>query len=78
VRHRPDQQAPGIQPLSQTSISQRPFGTLLPTLEDATSVASGLIGKAAWAFERILGAALPCAESADFVRAMEERWKAQI
>lgn len=50
----------------------------LPTLEDVTSVAPGLVGKAAWAFERILGSAMPCAESADFIRAMEERWKTQI
>jgi transcriptional regulator with XRE-family HTH domain len=47
-------------------------------IEDVTSTAPGLIHKAAVAFERILGAALPCAESADFIRAMEERWKTQI
>jgi hypothetical protein len=50
----------------------------LPALEDVTSTAGGLVGKAAWAFERILGSAMPRTESADFIRAMEERWKAQI
>jgi hypothetical protein len=50
----------------------------LPALEDVTSTAPGLVGKAAWAFERILGSAMPRAESADFIRAMEERWKTQI
>lgn len=50
----------------------------LPTLEDVASVAPGLIDRAAVAFERILGAALPRAESANFIRAMEEQWKTQI
>jgi hypothetical protein len=50
----------------------------LPALEDVTSTAGDLVGKAAWAFERILGSAMPRTESADFIRAMEERWKTQI
>jgi transcriptional regulator with XRE-family HTH domain len=50
----------------------------LPALEDVTSTAGHLAGKAAWAFERILGSAMPCTESADFIRAIEEQWKTQI
>jgi transcriptional regulator with XRE-family HTH domain len=50
----------------------------LPALEDVTSTAGGLVGKATWAFERILGAAMPRAGSLDLIRTAEERWKAQI
>jgi transcriptional regulator with XRE-family HTH domain len=50
----------------------------LPALEDVTSTAGDLVGKATWAFERILGAAIPRAESLDLIQAAEERWKAQI
>ncbi len=50
----------------------------LPTLEDMTSTAPDLVDKAAWAFERILGSAMPCAESLDFIQTMEEQWKARI
>jgi len=50
----------------------------LPALEDVTSTAGALVGKATWAFERILGAAMPRAESLDLIRTAEERWKAQI
>jgi hypothetical protein len=50
----------------------------LPALEDVTSTAGRLVGKATWAFERILGAAMPRAGSLDLIRTAEERWKAQI
>jgi hypothetical protein len=50
----------------------------LPALEDVTSTAGDLVAKATWAFERILGAAMPRAESLDLIRTAEERWKAQI
>jgi hypothetical protein len=36
------------------------------------------VGKVTVAFERILGAALPRAESLTLVRTMEEQWKTQI
>ena len=50
----------------------------LETVEDMTSTAAGLVGKVTVAFERILGAALPCAESLALVRTMEEQWKTWI
>ena len=50
----------------------------LETVEDMTSTASDLVGKVTVAFERILGAALPRAESLALVQAMEEKWKTQI
>jgi transcriptional regulator with XRE-family HTH domain len=50
----------------------------LETVEDMTSTAPGLVGKVTVAFERILGAALPCAESLALVRTMEEQWKTRI
>jgi hypothetical protein len=50
----------------------------LPALQDVTSTAGDLVGKATWAFERILGAAMPCAESLALIRAMEEQWKTRI
>jgi transcriptional regulator with XRE-family HTH domain len=50
----------------------------LTALEDVTSTAPGLVGKALRAYEQILGAALPRAESLDLIRTAEERWKAQI
>ncbi len=50
----------------------------LTTLEDVTSTAPGLVGKALRAYEQILGAAMPRAGSLDFIRTAEERWKAQI
>lgn len=50
----------------------------LTTLRDVTSTAPDLVRDAVQAYERILGAALPCAESLDFVRTMEEQWKTQI
>lgn len=48
----------------------------LTTLEDLTSAKPERVGKAMRAFERILGAAMPRAESLTFVRTMEEQWKA--
>jgi hypothetical protein len=50
----------------------------LSALEDMTSTAPDLVGKVTVAFERILGAAMPRAESLDLIRTAEERWKAQI
>ena len=50
----------------------------LETVEDMTSTAPGLVGKVTVAFERILGAALPYAESLALVRTMEEQWKTRI
>ena len=50
----------------------------LPAREDVTSTAGHLVGKATWAFERILGAAMPRAESLDLIRTAEGRWKVQI
>lgn len=51
---------------------------VLCAFEDVTTTADRQVGKAVRAFERLLGTALPCAESLDFVQAMEEQWKAQI
>lgn len=50
---------------------------VLNALEDVTTTAVRQVGKARRAFERLLGAALPCAESLEFVQAMEAQWKAQ-
>ncbi len=50
----------------------------LETVEDMTSTAPDLVGKVTVAFERILGAAMPRAESLDLIPTAEERWKAQI
>ena len=50
----------------------------LETVEDMTSTAPGLVGKVTVAFERILGAALPCAESLALIRTVEEQWKTRI
>jgi hypothetical protein len=51
---------------------------VLNALEDVTTTAPRQVGKAMRAFERLLGAALPYAESLEFIRAMEAQWKAQI
>jgi transcriptional regulator with XRE-family HTH domain len=45
------------------------------TLEDVTGRAPETVNKAMQAFERILGAALPRADSLDFTREMESQWK---
>jgi transcriptional regulator with XRE-family HTH domain len=50
----------------------------LSALEDITSTASDRTDKMTMAFERILGAAMPRAESLDLIRTAEERWSAQI
>jgi hypothetical protein len=50
----------------------------MTTIEDITSTAGDLVAKAMRAFERMLGAALPRAESLDRVQVAEETWKAQI
>jgi hypothetical protein len=51
---------------------------LTTTLEDIPTTAPDMVEKAALAYDRLLGAALPQDESIAFVRTMEEQWKAQI
>ena len=50
----------------------------MTTLQDVTSTSPDLVSNAMQAYERILGAAMPRAESLDFTRGMEEQWKTQI
>ena len=50
----------------------------LTTIRDVSSTASDLVDETTQSWERILGAALPCAESVDFVRAQEDQWKKHI
>jgi hypothetical protein len=50
----------------------------LSALEDMTSTAPDLVGKMTVAFERILGAAMPRAESLALIQAVEEQWKTQV
>lgn len=50
----------------------------LSALEDVTSTTTDLVSKAIRAYERILGSALPRAESLDLIRTAEETWKTQI
>ena len=50
----------------------------LETVEDMTSTAPDLVGKVTVAFERILGAAMPRAESLALIQATEEQWKTQV
>jgi hypothetical protein len=47
-------------------------------IEDVTSTDRDLVSKAAVAFERILGAALPRSDSLSLIRSAEGQWKAQI
>jgi hypothetical protein len=47
-------------------------------IEDVTSTDRDLVDKTMLAFERILGAAMPRAESHALIRSAEEQWKAQI
>jgi hypothetical protein len=47
----------------------------LTTLRDVSSTAPDLVDDTTQAFERILGAALPRADSLEFVREMESQWK---
>jgi transcriptional regulator with XRE-family HTH domain len=49
----------------------------LETVEDVTSTAPELVGKVMRAYERILGAALPRAESLALIRTAEEKWKTE-
>jgi transcriptional regulator with XRE-family HTH domain len=51
---------------------------LLGALRDVTSTASDLVTVAVQTFERILGSALPRAESRNFILEAEQRWKAKI
>jgi hypothetical protein len=50
----------------------------LETVEDVTSTAPHLVRKVTEAYERLLGAALPRAESLAIVRTAEQTWKTQI
>ncbi|MGH3201751.1 MAG: helix-turn-helix domain-containing protein [Streptosporangiaceae bacterium] len=50
----------------------------LTTLEDVTSTAENMTIKAMQAFDRILGAASPCADSLGYIRTAEQEWKTQI
>lgn len=50
----------------------------LPTLRDVTSTAPDLVDSAMQVFERILGYAMPCGDSLDFLRTQEDQWKARI
>jgi hypothetical protein len=50
---------------------------LTTAVRDITSTAEDVVTEAVQRFERLLGAALPCEESLDCARAMEEKWKAQ-
>ena len=49
----------------------------LTTLRDVSSTATDLVDEAMQAYELILGAALPRANSLEFVREMESEWKAR-
>jgi transcriptional regulator with XRE-family HTH domain len=49
----------------------------LETIEDVTSTSGDLVAKVMLAFERILGAAMPRAESHALIRTAEEQWKTQ-
>lgn len=49
----------------------------LTAVRDVSSTAADLADEALQAYDRLLGAALPRDESLDFVRAMEEQWKAR-
>lgn len=49
----------------------------LTTIRDVSSTATDLVDDVMQAFERILGIALPRAESLDFIREMESQWKTQ-
>lgn len=51
---------------------------LTTTLEDVTSTAEHLVIKAQQSFDRLLGAAVPVAESLELIRTAEQSWKSQI
>jgi hypothetical protein len=50
----------------------------LETAEDIPTTAAPMVSKLTVTFERILDAAMPCADSLTFVRTMEEQWKARM
>lgn len=50
----------------------------LTTLHDVSSTATDIADDAMRAYERILGAALGCTDSFDFIRTREEQWKTQV
>lgn len=47
-------------------------------LQDVTSTEPETIDNALREFERVLGLAMPCGQSLDFIRTREEEWKARI
>lgn len=49
----------------------------MAALKDVTSTAADIIDDATNAFDRVLGCAMPLDQSLDFLRTMEEQWKAQ-
>lgn len=54
------------------------FTVRFETLEDVAGRAPQTVSKAMQAYERILGAALPRADSLDFTREMESQWKTRM
>jgi transcriptional regulator with XRE-family HTH domain len=60
------------------AIADNTTTVVLVAFEDVTTTATRQVRRAMRAFERLLGVAMPCAESLDFIQAMEEQWKAQI
>jgi transcriptional regulator with XRE-family HTH domain len=51
---------------------------LTTALQDVTTSAADQVDSAMQTFERILGSAMPCEGSMDFIRSREEEWKTQI
>jgi transcriptional regulator with XRE-family HTH domain len=51
---------------------------LTTTLEDVTTTAAHQVANAMQVFVRLLGAAMPCAESLEFIKTMEEQWRARM
>lgn len=51
---------------------------LTTALEDVTTNAPDQVDNAMQTFDRILGAALPRAESIEFIRTQEDQWKTQV
>lgn len=50
----------------------------LTTVRDVSSTAASLVDETMQSWEHILGAAMPRAESIDFVRTQEDQWKTRI
>jgi hypothetical protein len=51
---------------------------LTTALQDVTTSAAAQVDGAMQTFERILGSAMPCEGSMDFIRSREDEWKAQL